>query len=106
MPGPIGAIFLRPVVLQRPARYRLAGVTRDAAGAALPNALVRVFETESGLFRADTVSDASGNYSLDVTGDGVDPESGAPLAFTIVAYKAGGPDVAGTTANTLVGTPS
>lgn len=42
-----------------------------------------------------TVSDASGNYSFSV---------GSGLQYWIVDYKAGAPDVAGATVNTLVGT--
>jgi hypothetical protein len=41
-----------------------------------------------------SVSDGSGNYSLICAGSGT---------FYVVAYKAGGPDVAGTTVNTLIG---
>lgn len=90
-----------------PARYLIAGVTRDAAGAPLGGCTVHVFEKESGLFRDEVISDANGNYAVDVSGpDAVDAESGLPLTFQCVAYLPGSPDVAGVTVNTLVGTPS
>lgn len=73
----------------------ITGVTRDSAGAALGGCTVQLFRTIDDAFRSEVVSDGSGNYVLypDVTGP-----------FYVVAYKAGAPDVAGTTVNTLVGT--
>jgi hypothetical protein len=100
-----GGKAVRPMTLpgravyRRPARYTIAGITRDASNNPLAGCAVEVFETGSGLLRGATVSDANGNYSIDVTG-------GEGLTFFAVAYKAGTSDVAGTTVNTLVGTPS
>lgn len=84
------------VAKRQPPRYTISGQTLDANSSALGGCDVRVYETGSGLLRAASVSDASGNYSLEVTG-------GQGLKFFVVAYKAGGPDVVGTTVNTLVG---
>jgi hypothetical protein len=86
-------------VYQQPARYTIAGITRDSNNNPLAACAVEIFETGSGFLRGSTVSDANGNYSIDVTG-------GMGLTFFAVAYKAGTSDVAGTTVNTLVGTPS
>lgn len=70
----------------------IAGVTKDSAGTALGGCTVQLFRTSDDSFRSEVVSDGAGNYRLfpDVTGP-----------FYIVAYKAGAPDVAGTTVNTL-----
>ncbi len=109
MPGNLGALtgdmrFPQNVQKVQPARYVIFGVTKDAAGAPLGNCIVRIFERESGLLRAEVVSDGSGNYLVDVSGpDAVDGESGQPLTFQGVAYKAGAPDVSGVTVNTLLG---
>jgi len=94
-PTPMGDFY---VPVNQPPRYRVVGVTRNSTGVALASCAVEIFETGSGLLRGATVSDADGNYSLEVTG------SGAGLTFFVVAYKAGSPDVAGTTVNTLTAT--
>jgi hypothetical protein len=78
-------------------RYIISGVTRNAAGAVLPFCTVDVYESVSDLRRNTTVSDANGNYTLEVNG----PATG--FTFYLVAYLAGSPDVAGTSVNTLVG---
>lgn len=74
--------------------YALVGVTRNASGTALGNCVVVVYRTADDSVAARGVSDASGNYRL----------SASPsIQHYVVAYLAGSPDVAGTTANTLVG---
>jgi hypothetical protein len=81
--------------LQVPTKtYTIAGVTRDSTGAALASCAVRLVRTADNSVAAVGTSDGSGAYSL-----------GASPAIThyAVAYKAGSPDVAGTTVNTLVG---
>ena len=70
----------------------LAGISRDSTGAALGLCAIDLFAS-SDLVVASTISDAAGNYSF------VNPGTGP---FYIVAYKAGSPDVAGTTVNTLL----
>ena len=70
----------------------LAGITRDSAGAVLANCEVVLYTTIDNVI-ASMYSDDSGNFSFQNPGTG---------PFYIVAYKAGGPDVAGTTVNTLL----
>lgn len=85
------------VPFKQPARYPITGITRDSTGAALGNCTVEALETGTDLKIAMTVSNANGLYSLDVEGD---------RSYYLVAYKAGSPDVSGTTVNTLTGTAS
>jgi hypothetical protein len=73
----------------------ISGITRDAAGAVLPNCAVRLFRTRDDLEIDQTTSDASGYYEF---------RSAIPVEqYYAVAYLTGAPDVAGTTVNTLVG---
>ena len=75
-------------------RIRIYGVTKDSAGAVLGNCVVDLFRTATDVLVESTVSDGSGNYSF---------LTATPAAqHYVVAYKAGAPDVAGTTVNTLV----
>lgn len=93
------------VPFNQPARYRITGVTKNSANAVLPGCTVEIYETvpnssePRGQLRGTTVSDANGYYSLEVT------SNASGLTFKVDAYLAGSPDVAGTTVNTLVGTP-
>lgn len=75
-------------------RWLISGITRDSAGAALGNCVVKVFRTGDDMLCCTAESDASGNYAISVDGN----------SYTrfIVSYKAGTPDISGTTANTLV----
>lgn len=75
--------------------YAIAGVTKDSTGAVLGNCSVDLFKTDDDTKIASTSSDANGIYSI--------PASQYITCYA-VAYKAGAPDVAGTTVNTLVGT--
>jgi hypothetical protein len=70
----------------------ISGITKDSAGATLGNCIVDLIRTNGDLFAHTTTSDASGNFTIYPTVTG---------PFYIVAYKAGSPDVAGTTVNTL-----
>lgn len=72
----------------------VSGITKDAAGAALGSCVVKCFITATDVLFSQTTSDGSGNYTL-TTPIGV--------AVYLVSYKAGTPDVAGTSVNTLVG---
>jgi hypothetical protein len=94
-PNGISTPYVNP---PQPARYVISGVTRDVNNNPLPGCMVEVYESASNLFRASTVSDANGNYAVDVTSS----ETG--LTFQAIAYLPGSPDVAGITVNTLVGT--
>lgn len=71
----------------------LSGVSRDSAGAPLGNCRVMIFRTEDKSFILETQSDASGNWAVSML-------VGGP--FFLVEYKAGSPDVAGTSVNTIV----
>lgn len=71
----------------------VTGITRDSAGAALGGCIVQLFRTVDDAPFGETTSDGAGNYSI------VAPVGGP---FYLVAYKAGAPDVAGTTVNTLI----
>jgi len=70
----------------------VSGVTRDSTGSALGSVTVQLFRTLDDCFLGEAVSDGAGNYTVRAPGTG---------PFYLVAYKAGSPDVAGTTVNTL-----
>jgi hypothetical protein len=80
-------------------RDQIIGITKDASGVALGNCAVDLFDTTSDVKVDSVVSDASGIYAATVVW--MLPYAGQQLYA--VAYKAGAPDVAGTTVNTLVG---
>ena len=72
----------------------LSGITRDSSGVALGGCEVELMLTATDVKVDKVASDTSGNYSF---------KSGQyGKTYYIVAYKAGSPDVAGTTVNTLV----
>lgn len=73
---------------------RVTGITKNSTGTPLGNCDVHLFRAADDAEVDQGVSDGAGNYSLICAGSGT---------FYIVAYKAGSPDVAGTTVNTLIG---
>jgi hypothetical protein len=78
-------------------RWVLTGITKDSTGAALGNCRVVVLETgrlavNAAPIVAETISDGSGNYSVDVPMN---------TMYEAIAYKPGSPDVAGITRNDL-----
>lgn len=75
---------------------RIVGVSRDAVGAPLGFCVVKVFRTVDDILVAATASDAGGNWTAY-------PNQAGPFYF--VEYKAGGPDVFGTSPNTNTSTP-
>ena len=79
-----------------PLTYKITGITRDSAGAVLGNCVVHLFRTSDDVEVDQVNSDASGNFTFTT---GVSPAN----TQYIVAYKAGSPDVSGTTLNTLTG---
>jgi hypothetical protein len=100
MPGasPVGAPRF-PALAPTPARLgpilRIAGVTRDSTGVALAGCTVHLIRTVDDVEVDVMVSSAAGVYAF---------VAASPyVTYYIVAYKAGSPDVAGTTANTLAG---
>lgn len=77
--------------------YVLSGVTRDSTSAVLPACVVHLMDTATDVLQRQSTSDATtGSYSFSVYYQG---------PFYITAYKAGAPDVAGTTVNTLTPAP-
>ena len=81
-------------------RYRFApaliivGTTLDCNGAVVGGATVKLYKTSTDVLFGTVVSDGSGAWSLPV------PDS---AQYYAVAYKAGVPDIAGTTRNDLTG---
>lgn len=73
----------------------ISGITQDSGGSPLGGCAVRLFLTAGDAIVASTTSDANGLYSFAVPAD--------ISTYYVVAYKAGAPDVEGTTVNTLVG---
>lgn len=76
--------------------YTITGVTKDLNNNNLASCTVNLFYTVGNILAQTTTSDASGNYSFNVTSD-------PTVQFYCVSYKSGAPDVAGTTVNTLAG---
>lgn len=74
---------------------RIFGVTKDSVGSVLASCTVALFETLTNKYIESTISDDSGNYEF--------RSASLSTTYYVVAYKAGSPDVAGTTINTLVG---
>lgn len=83
-------------VMQRPTggqqRKRIIGTTRDGAGAVLGSCIVQGFRTSDDLFAGEMTSDTAGYFEFCTS---------MTENHYLVAYKAGSPDVAGTTVNTL-----
>lgn len=75
-------------------QYSITGVTRDSAGVALGSCVVELYRTDDTGLAGKVTSDGAGNYAFLGVGPG---------PFFAVAYKAGSPDIAGTTVNTLRG---
>lgn len=74
----------------------IMGTTKDSVGGTVSGAVVQVFRTSDDLYVGETTSDSNGRY-----------EAGTPhagLQHYLVAYRAGAPDIAGTTVNTLTPT--
>lgn len=83
--------------------FIISGITKDSTGAVLGSCVVDIFSTKGGGYSSDdaflgtATSDAStGAYSVTVASNG--------WRVYVVAYKAGSPDVAGTSVNTLLAT--
>lgn len=91
-PRPIHELLPKP-----PTQFKITGTTKDSAGAALGNCVVDWFRTSDDAKLDSVTSDANGLFEFRTAGQ-------PPNAYYLVAYKAGSPDVAGTTVNTLVGT--
>jgi hypothetical protein len=75
--------------------FTITGVTRSSTGVALGTCRVELFFTLTDVQADWTTSDASGNFTFKSAQVG--------KTYYIVAYKAGSPDVFGTSLNTLTG---
>jgi hypothetical protein len=75
-------------------RWGVSGVTRDVYGSPLGGVTVKLYQTSSDLMVSSVVSDPLGNYFVTTPF--------YPDAHYLVFYKAGSPDVFGTTPNTLI----
>lgn len=78
--------------------FAVSGTTKDSTGAALPACDVHLFRTATDVEVDQTVSDGSGSYTF--------PNVTAEDFHYVVAYLSGATDVAGTTKNTVTGTPT
>jgi hypothetical protein len=74
--------------------FFISGVTKDSTGAVLAGCTVDLFNATTDVRLQMMVSDANGLYSFQVQ---------PGVTYYVVAYKAGAPDLAGTTVNTLQG---
>ena len=72
----------------------LRGVTRDSTGTELGSCVVQAFRTSDDAFAGECVSDAGGYFAV--------PSKYGAVAHYLVCYKAGSPNVAGTSVNTLI----
>lgn len=88
--GQVGALFYRS--LGALSTLAVSGVTRNSAGSPLGNCVVDMLRTADDVKVADTKSDFSGNFRIDVL---------SPGPYYLVAYLAGSPDLAGTSVNTV-----
>jgi hypothetical protein len=91
-----GMCPLMPGMTPPPAtKLLISGVTKDSSGAALAGCTVSLYRTSDDVLMEKTNSDGSGAYRFSAVG--------LSETYYVVAYKAGSPDVAGTTVNTLTG---
>jgi hypothetical protein len=75
-------------------RKKLVGITRDSSSAALGSVVVQAIRADGSSKDGSATSDTSGYYEI--------PVANPSGNYKVDAYKAGSPDVAGTTVNTLV----
>lgn len=79
-----------------PKYFVLADIATDGSGTPMAGATINLFRTADNAFIDRVVSGADGSYEF---------RTPAPASnYFVVAYKAGAPDVAGTTVNSLIGT--
>lgn len=88
---------IRPIERRRSSgpQLTISGQTINSVGAPLDGCEVHLFETDTDIEVDQTTSDINGNYSFPIT------PANAYKHYYCVAYKAGSPDVSGTTVNTL-----
>lgn len=78
-------------------RNFIRGICKDSGGSPVANAIVQGFVTATDAFVGEVQSNTDGTYNLGT-------EQLKTTAHYLVAYKAGSPDTAGTTVNTLLPT--
>lgn len=78
-------------------RRFIRGVTRDSVGAILANAIVQGFVTSTDAYVGEVLSNIDGTFTLGT-------ETLPGVQHYLVAYKAGGGDVAGSSVNTITST--
>lgn len=78
-------------------RNFLRGTCKDSGGTPVADAIVQAFVTATDAFAGQVAANTDGTYVLGV-------EQSKATAHYLVAYKAGSPDTAGTTVNTLLPT--
>lgn len=78
-------------------RNFLRGTCKDAGGTPVANAEVQAFRTSDDSFQGSDFSCGDGTY-------GVGVQQPTSVQHYLVAYKAGTPDISGTTVNTLLPT--
>jgi hypothetical protein len=76
-------------------RYGMTGVTRDQFGTPLGGCTVKLYRTNTDEVVSSMTSDSAGNYLVTTPY--------YPDRHYIVIYRAGFPDVYGTTVNTIIG---
>lgn len=77
-------------------RKFIMGQCQDSGGGGVSGAVVQGFRTSTDEYVGETTADSNGNYELGVPYPGEN--------HYLVAYRAGSPDLAGTTVNNLQGT--
>lgn len=77
--------------------FTIGGVTRNSAGAVLPGCTVLLFKTSDESYQGQTTSDASGKFKFTV--------ADKTVTYFLVAFKAGSPNVQGTTYNDITAGP-
>ena len=88
--------FLQHIEGTPPLVLSISGITKDSVGSVLGGCVVKLYRTVDDALVGTTMSDVTtGEYKF---------YASPYAAHYLVAYKAGSPDVAGTTVNTLVGT--
>ena len=75
----------------------IRGTCKDSGGTAVANAIVQGFRTADDAYLGEVQGNNDGTYSLGV-------QASKATTCYLVAYKAGSPDIAGTTVNTLTPT--
>lgn len=91
-----GMVPFMPAIRPRnPKYFSIGGITKDNTGAVLANCVVNLFRSDNNVLVDSLISGADGSFNFTTAGPGE--------FYYEVAYKAGAPDVAGTTTNTLIG---